>query len=162
MRSIRVLLPTFALLVMMFATRTAKAECVGYFDLGSEDCTGKNGCENSWDELLCSFGCVSGTCSLSNSTECCGVIHRSAQIYGDGDGCSGEECGDAHRRIHVRNTHTNPQYRAELLQGYTPGLIMLSADISYKEPGLIYAFNRCSHSYEMVVEDVKIVPLGGL
>lgn len=166
MRPARALLPLLFVVVMIaLATSTAKADCVEYWDNGSVNCTGTGGCESQWENITCFYlGCVSGTCNpKGNSTECCGVRHDYAQIYSDGGGnCSGIECDDTRFRVHARSLHTNPQYRAELLRGYTPGLIMLSADRSYKETELVYVFNRCDHSYDFVVYDGRVIATGGM
>jgi hypothetical protein len=161
MGPIRVLLLLFVVLVMVFATRTAKADdCVGIEDFGSQSCSGAKGCESEYESEYCSFGCVSGTCNgRGSSGECCGKIYYVPNISGGGgDGCSGIECGDG--RVHARASHVNLEHRAELLRGYTPGLIMLSVNVSYKAPQLIYSFNRCSHTYEVVMDGGRLAPTG--
>ncbi len=156
------LLTLSVILGMALGTRTAKADCVEYWDFGPQPCT-VGQCQSQWEDITCGFGCVSGTCSMSNSTECCGVLHHYAQIYGDrGNDCSGVECGDARPRIHAKSSQVNPEHRAELLQGYTPGFIMLSADLSSRDPELVYIFSRCSHSYVLVVEHGKALAREGI
>jgi len=125
MGSIRAFLLIFAVFVVMFATRIAKADCTGYSDNGSISCSGANGCKSQWEMITCWFGCTSGTCNPDgNTTECCGAPHDYAQVYPDGGrGC---ECGDV--RVHARASHVNLQHRAELLQGYTPGLIYVECE----------------------------------
>ena len=158
------LMTLFVAVVMVFAARTAKADCVGIEDFGSENCSGVGGCEGSYEMEFCSFGCVSGECNgRGSSGECCGRIYYIPNIYGDGgEGCSGVECGDVSVRAHARSSRLTSQHSAELLQGYTPGLIMLGADIGYKAPQLVYTFDRCNHNFGLVVEDGKLVTLGGM
>jgi hypothetical protein len=161
----RGLMILFVVFVMVLAVPKVKADdCVGIEDFGSEDCTGANGCTGSYELEYCSFGCISGECNgRGSSGECCGKKYYIPNISGDGgEGCSGVECGDARRRVHVRVAQINPERRAELMQGYTPGVMMLGADIGYKPAQLIYTFDRCSHSFGLLVEDGKLVALGGM
>jgi hypothetical protein len=79
------LMTLFVAVVMVFAARTAKADCVGIEDFGSENCSGVGGCEGSYEMEFCSFGCVSGECNgRGSSGECCGRIYYIPNIYGDG------------------------------------------------------------------------------
>jgi len=164
MRPVRTLFSLAVLIVAIFAARPSKAYCVDYNDFGAEDCTGTGGCESSWEEILCGFGCVSGTCDpRGNSTECCGHKETYAQITPEGGGdCSGNECGDARIRVHRTTLHASAEHRRELLQGYTPGLILLSDELAYKEPQVIYSFHRCNHSYEIAIEDGKVLSRNGM
>jgi hypothetical protein len=88
MRVVAVLSPILVVLTLALSATTAKTDCVEYFGLGPQPCSGAGGCESQWEEVSCLFGCTSGTCSRTNSTDCCGVIHYYAQIYGDGGDCS--------------------------------------------------------------------------
>jgi hypothetical protein len=164
MRTVRTLLPMVAMLLLLFAARSAKANCWEYFDWGSVDCTGLHGCMSQWEEIGCTFGCISGSCNpTGNSTECCGTRHDYAAGHDDGQGgCSGVNCGNVRFRVHARASHLSSPHSAELLQGYTPGLVMLSADLSYKSTQLVYTFNRCNHSYEAVVEDGGVLAREGM
>jgi len=158
MTHVRGLSLVFVALVMILATCPAKADCVGYEVIGPLPC--KGGCE--WNQTLCTFGCTSGTCnSKGNTTECCGVPKNYAQIAEDGQGGCGEFCGDSRARLHSSVLHASPEHRAELLQGYTPGLVMLRTNLSYRPPLLVYVLNR-NHSYEVVVDDRELVTTGGM
>jgi len=162
MRPLRVLLLVSGALILTLDTAPARARCVDYWDIGSVPCSGPGGCQSEWEDVTCWFGCISGTCNDDgNSTECCGVRHDYAQVYGDGGNCD-NECGDSPVRVHATASNTNPLHRAELLQGYSPGLIMLDAHTSYKPTQLIYVLNRCNHTYELMVLDGRVVPSGGL
>jgi hypothetical protein len=159
MRTMRALLPAFVVLTMVLAVRTVKADCVGYDDFGSIPCSGANGCHSQWELITCGFGCDAGTCEDDgNSTECCGTKHEYAQIVGDGGACG--ECGGI--RFHAGAAHASPQHNAELRQGYTPGLIMLSANLSYRPSQLVYTLNRCNHKYELTVEEGRSLTVGGM
>jgi len=166
MRPLRVILTLFVVLLVVFSARSAKAGvCWGYDTFDSEDCTGAHGCFGSRAPTYCSFGCISGTCNnQGNSTECCGTSHYIAQITPDGDSCDAEECtgGSGVFRTHASVSHVNSEHSAERRQGYSPGLIMLSANMSYKPARLIYVFNRCSHSFKLIVEDGRLLTTGGL
>jgi hypothetical protein len=98
----------FFLLMMVFATRAAKAGCYDYFDLGPVNCSGANGCKSQWESVTCGFGCTEGTCDRSgNSTECCGVRHDYAQIAATGR-CPDTECGPGGTtRVHARSSHVD-------------------------------------------------------
>jgi hypothetical protein len=39
---------------------------------------------------------------------------------------------------------------------------MLSPVLSYKPQQLVYVFNRCNHTYGLVVEDGHLIASGGL
>jgi hypothetical protein len=160
----RTLLPLLVVLLMVFTSRTAKADCWDYWDIGAVNCTGPGGCRSQWERVTCTFGCVSGSCnSTGNSTECCGTRHDYAAGYPDGQGgCHGVNCGGASIRTHARSSHTAADHSAELLQGYSPALILLSADLSYKPPELMYVLNRCSHNYELIVQDGNVFARGGI
>jgi len=164
MKLARALPPLFAILAALFSAPAAKAECWDYWDWGAVDCTGSGGCESQWEDITCGIGCVSGSCnSTGNSTECCGTRHDYAAGVDDGqDSCHGVGCGGSPGRHHIRGPRAQSQHRAELLQGYTPGLVMISADLSYKEPQLIYVLNRCNRTYEAVADGGKVLPGGGI
>ena len=164
MRLTRVLFPFLTVLVMVFAARSANAGvCWGYSELDPEECVGHE-CMDSWTPTYCSFGCVSGTCdNQGNSTECCGTSHYVAQIYPDGDSCKDQGCGESGLfRFHTKTPLVNSQHSAELRQGYSPGLVMLSANVSYKPARLIYVYNRCSRSFKLIIEDERIITTGGM
>ncbi len=142
---------------MMFAARTAKAGCWAYADGDEGECSGANHCNGFYIVTYCVDGCTSGQCDpAGNTRECCGNRIDYAAIEGDGGRC---DC-DSIIRVHARAPRTTSQHSAELLQGYTPGLIMLSASVSYKPAQIFYTFNRCSHSYRVVVEEGRTVTAG--
>jgi hypothetical protein len=159
----RVLMALFVAVVMVLAGRTAKAECSDFVEFDM-NCTGAGGCTGEWVDTLCTFGCYPADCVVDGgSIPCCGRRHD-YDVFGDCTGncdCSGIECGNARRRVHVRSAQINPEHRAELLQGYAPGLAMLGADLSYRPPQLINVFSRCSHKYELTVMSGKIIVTGG-
>ncbi len=51
-------------------------------------------------------------------------------------------------------------YRAELYQGYTPGLIKINDDLSYREPLMFYVLDRCNHTYGVLEEDGSLIAGG--
>lgn len=167
MTRVRALLPVLVLFAMTFATRTVQAACWSYYAPAPDPCVGEHDCTGQWQPVYCDFGCTSGSCNdRGNSTECCGVREDYAQISPDGgNGCNTGDCGEQGEvriRSHAQTPRATPEHRAELLQSYSPGLIMVSASMSYKPPELLYRFNGCSHSYELVVEDARMLASGGM
>jgi hypothetical protein len=165
MKPMRLVLSFFILLVMVFAAGSAKAQCWGYSQFTPERCSSP-GCMGSYTPTYCRFGCVSGTCeNQGGSGQCCGHLYYTAVIYPDGqDSCHDLGCGEngQFRRVHGKTSRVDSQYSAELRQGYTPGLIMLSARLSYKPPRLVYAFSRCNHSFRLIIEDGRVSTTGGM
>jgi hypothetical protein len=167
MKRFRALLPVFCVLTLTFSVRTAKADCVDYYSWPDQKCSGAGGCEGTYPVMNCTFGCVSGDCENNvNSGLCCGHQYFLPQIYPDGGACTGGHCdgggGGLLRRVqdHLR-TAPSP-HAAELLHGYSPGLIMLSAHQSIKPSTIVYVVDRCKHNYAPVIEEGKFVASGGL
>jgi len=145
------------LIVMLFSmlsiSSIARAECVAIGDFGPEKCSGSNGCMGAYEFLYCSWGCAAGTCvAHGGSGLCCGTIYYSPEIYPNGTRCT--DCGEI--RIHASKPPTS-RFSAELRQGYSPGLIKISDNLSYKEPRIVYVLDRCNHTYGVVEEDGAFV-----
>ena len=159
----RTLLLTLIALTTIFTARPANAGCWDYLDLGSAECFGPKGCNLEYEIITCGSGCTLGTCVKDgNSGECCGKRYDYAQINAIGkcDGCG--PGGNIVVRAHAKPSHVDLQRRAELLQGYTPGLIMMSETVSYRPPRVFYMFNRCDRTYRLVIEDGTNVSTGGM
>jgi hypothetical protein len=161
MKPIRALLPLFVVLLIVLAAHTALAGCYQLQE-AQEICSGAGGCEGNYTAVFCVSGCIAGECfEQAGSGECCGRIYYLASLYPDGGICHGD-CDNARVRVHARSSHVSSQHSAELRRGYSPGLIMLTADLSYKEPQLVYTFDRCNHNYGLLAEDGKVLALGGM
>lgn len=154
-------LVTWSLLlgVALLTPCLANASCTDYEDFGDVRCSGAGGCVSSHPSIICGFGCISGTCnSRGSSGECCGNIYYVANISPDGGrGCTQAGCGELRSRNHSSSVPSSPEHRAELLKGYSPGVVLLSERLSYKEPQIIYALDRCNHNFGFVVSDGRVV-----
>lgn len=140
-----------------FAAHAATAQCFKYTNGDPTECWGTN-CQSQYIVTYCDFGCQAQFCTFNgNSLNCCGQRIDYAQAFGP---C--HDCGQPEIRIHVRASRPNRDYRAELLQGYSPGLIMLSATKSYRPPELAEIFIRCSHAYRLFVREGQIVATEGM
>ena len=132
------------------ATHAVTAQCFSYGEGDETECWGTN-CHGWYKLSFCDVGCAGEFCDgQGNSLNCCGTEYRYAQIS--------EPCHDCGQppRAHVRESHPNPEFRAELLQGYTPGLVMLSATKSYRPPQLVETYSRCRRTYRLVVEEGRM------
>lgn len=139
-----------------FASHTVTAQCFSYGEGDEAECSGTN-CSGWYRLSFCDFGCDAQFCEpAGNSLECCGQRYDYAEASGP---C--HDCGQP-PRTHVRASHPNQEYRAELLQGYTPGLIMLSATKSYSPPELVEIYSRCSRTYRLVVKEGRIFTTEGM
>jgi len=150
-----------AAVIIVFASYNAKAgECTnGCRGYDQSDPTPCDGCEGmSYVETYCTFGCTCGTCEVDgNSGKCCGSEYHNDEIVPTDGTC---ECGNV--RVHASTLHSSAEHRAELLQGRTPGLIMLSATESYKPAEMVYTYRSCSHRYVLVVQGGRIVGATGM
>jgi len=148
-------------IAILLTALPAQAGCWGYDDLGAAPCIAKY-CSGQYEWITCGFGCTSGTCNpTGNSTLCCGKRVNYAQIFDDG-GKSCGQCGNAPFRAHSGMEHSSPEHRAELLAGHTPGLIMFTANVSYKPTEFVYNISRCDHKLRLFVEDGRRVISGGM
>jgi hypothetical protein len=50
----------------------------------------------------------------------------------------------------------------ELRQDYSPGRIMLSPTVTYKEPLFVYVFGRCNHTYRLLADEAPTIKTGGM
>jgi hypothetical protein len=165
--------PLLIVLTLLFhpgragAQDQCSAHCTGYQDDGEILCTGSNGCTGSYEAESCALGgCTCGTCYPKGSSgECCSRIYYIPNVYPMSGSCNTIECGDAsiHARSHLsRNDGGEGRNSAELRQAYSPGLIMLTPTLSYREPSLLYVLDRCSHTYRLVAEQGRTVKNGGM
>lgn len=137
-------------------TRCPAGHCYTYLDLGDVNCTGANGCQDTWDDEICGFGCVCGSCTNKGSSgECCGKIYYIPNIAPEDGDCEGN-CGDArtHALSHKRDGAAGRS--TDLLHDHTPGVIMLTRTVSYRDPRLLYVLDRCSHVYRLMTEWVPL------
>jgi hypothetical protein len=162
----RSMVPLFLGLAMLFVThRASAATCTGIEDLGSSPCTGAGGCESEHEVEMCFFGCTCGECDRHGSSgECCGHIYYVPNVY-QGQGCGNcGECGGA--RTHIRSTSIGRGVASdtplELRQDYSPGLIVLTRTLSYREPLFVYVLNRCDHTYRLIAEEELTRKTGGM
>ncbi len=130
--------------------------CSGTLDLGPEPCTGRNGCTGSYEQMICSWGCSCGVCHDNGSSGlCCSTRYNLPNIYLEPGTC--DECGEiaAHARAHEKRRSANTQQSVELRQDYSPGLIMLTPTVTYREPAFFYAAD-CSHTYQLIAEESPV------
>ncbi len=134
---------------------SAPNRCTGIWDYGDLPCTGANGCSDSFPDESCGDTCFCGICDERGSSgECCGHTYYVPNFY-EGNGDCSNECGDIaiHARTHVNRQNPRSQHSLYLRKDYSPGLIMLTPTVSYKEPLFGYVYNRCSHTYRLIVEE---------
>lgn len=143
----------FVFTVMLVLAPSAHALCTGYID-GQANCTGANGCTGTYPTTRCSWGCTPGNCdSTGNSAYCCGFEHRYAQIHQWGE-CTDGECGLATRRRVISSLKPSEIVgpKIDLYQDYSPGNIILAANVSVRPPIYRYVYSRCTGTFHVVVE----------
>jgi len=154
-RAVGPLLIMLALLVSSEPAAAGEGECPGgcwtYDDFGQIQCFG---CDEYRELIFCmGGGCVCGTCEEEGGSGlCCGKIYYTPTIYPEPGDCG--ECGNSpsHARTHANRQSSGGRYSAELRQGYSPGLIMLTPTVSYRAPLFAYVYNRCSHTFTLIAE----------
>ena len=72
------------------------------------------------------------------------------------------DCSQLPIRFHLGSLHPRPEHRAELMQGYPAGTVMLNATKGYRPPELVETYSRCSHSYTIAVHNGRIVATEGM
>ena len=158
--------PLLLALAMLFLThRAAASSCTGIEDFGSTSCTGAGGCQSDHEDEICFFGCTCGECNPRGSSgECCGRIYYVPNFYSGNDCGNCGECGAArtHLRSHIKRDGNRQQYNVELRQDYSPGRIMLSPTVTYKEPLFVYVFSRCNHTYRLLADEAPTIKTGGM
>jgi len=95
----------------------------------------------------CLIGCTPGWChSNDGEDDCCGVIHRYAIGFNDGDPeeCKSLECGEVRqRKAHIqslRGNLVNTVFKSDL-----------DAGSSVRLPSVVLVPNRCTHAYDVVL-----------
>ncbi len=83
------------------------------------------------------------------------MIYYVPNIFGAPGSCNGVECGGSpvHARTHLTRKDRDLQTRVNLRNDRSPGLIMLSPTVTYREPLFIYAYDRCKHTYRVIIEE---------
>jgi len=148
------------LFLMLLACRICYADgCWGYSNGDESECTGPHGCAKWYTVSYCDLGCTSGACNpVGNTRQCCSLIIHYAEIVPDGDRCP--DCGNIRTHLKPR-PHSNP-HRSELLQGRSPGLIMLSPAVSYKPLELVDVFRGCDRAAAIVIDGGRTLSVEGM
>jgi hypothetical protein len=127
-----------------FGSSLARAEsCVGYFDPPPRACIGSGGCDTAVPTTRCAIGCVAGTCNqFGNSASCCGVAVSYAQIFSNGDTCTGANCGLSQIRL-ARSK------RQKFEEMYALAAPPPALRVPLRR---IFTLNTCTHDYAVVYE----------
>jgi hypothetical protein len=134
------------------ACTACNTSCTSTVDTGYSSCNGNPNC--TYPLEFCSTGCICGRCiSHGGSGSCCGITYYTPVIYPGSGICSGSECGTLpeHARIHSRES-LRGHHDTEIRNGYSPGVIMLTAAVSYRQESLVYVFDRCAHTIRLMTE----------
>ena len=146
---------------VVFIAAPASAGCYSYGE-AQADCSGEDGCTGTYTYSTCEPGCFAGTCDpFGNSGSCCNKPYYNAQIDPDGGICHGGDCDESSFRPHARGANAAARRNSVFRRDYTPGFAMLTPQLSYRDPQLVYVYDRCSRSYALVLQDGKILARGG-
>jgi len=132
---------------------TAPDRCTGIEYNGEIQCVGAGGCSDSFPWETCTSTCFCGSCvSRGSSGLCCGHLYYVPNFYAGSGDCTAY-CGNVavHARSHINRESSDRELALVLRGDNTPGRIMLTSSISYREPVFVYALD-CSHTFRLVVE----------
>jgi len=162
----RLFLPLVIAIILLANPHPAAAQgghctagCLQIYNYADAQCTGPN-CSDSYPIEICIGGCNCGTCGTGGYGLCCGHSYSVPIIY--------QAPGICCANLPVRNhTHLNrePSARtenADLWTNQPSGLIMLTPTQRYRPPTFVYAYNRCSHIYTLITDEVEPKNRGGL
>lgn len=153
---VRVMLTLVFAFFMTCAVQNGAAQCYQYTNI-QFDCSGQN-CAQTITLSLCDIGCHAGMCvGNGNTRECCGSLIHYAQAS---QPC--HDCSQFPIRFHIGSSNSDRKYRAELMQGYTAGVVMLSPTKNYMPPELVETYSRCGHSYSLTVREGRVFAIEGM
>ena len=132
------------------------AQCFQYGEIDWE-CSGTN-CQQEIQLSTCDVGCHAGMCIPNGNTrQCCGAPVHYAQLT-----LQCHDCTPLPIRFHLKDAHPNQESRADLMQGYTAGVVMLTDSRGYRPPELLETYSRCNRSYGLSVYEGQVIVREGM